>query len=177
MPRGERVLGTGTCRAAHGRVGVSTCDEPSRGGADTRLRVHRCPEMQSDALSQAALGLAGAGSCPHPLPKDPTQENYPPRQTPSGRNTSKPMACSPQRDRRARKMGGKVSRDPRIARQPRWAAGDQNTSSGTHWGPHNIPPKITQSPLTTQPQRASCGLGLRSPSCYPPAKAARDGIR
>ena len=68
--------------------------------------------MQSNTLSQAALGLAGAGSCPHPLHRDPTQKNHPPRQTPPGRNTSKPAAPSLQRDRRAREMGGKVAVGP-----------------------------------------------------------------
>lgn len=112
----------------------------------------------------------------HPLPRHPTQENHQPCQTPPRRNSSKATAPSLQRDHRAPEMGGQVTvglmhspvvevgswgpghelRDPPGSAQP----STQDLAEPPH---HTAPASILQA-------------GLHSPSCYPPAKAACDGV-
>lgn len=155
VPGGSGCWAQGPAEQPTAGSGGSTCDEPSCGRADTRLRVHRCPEMQSNTQSQTALGPAGASSCPHPLPRHPPRKTTHPLRPHRGERRASPQlpACSGTGEHA--RWGGRSPWDPCIARQPRRTAGDQGTSSGTHQGPPNLPPKILQSPLTTQSQRGS----------------------
>jgi len=144
--RGERALGA--CRAPHGGVGGSTCDKPSRGGADARLRIHRCAGRQSQ---RAVPGC-------HPLL--PTQEPPTPPD-PTGRNARKPVAPSTAEHTRAERRS---PRDPRTAQQPRRAAGDRDSSSGTHRGPHNLPPQPPHHTAPASVPQAAAPLPLLLPT-------------
>ena len=114
-------------------------------------------EGKANALSQAAT------HCSPP-------RNPPPRQTPLGETRGSQWLPAPQSTRE--RSGGRHGTHALPSSQ-----GGRLATGTRAQGPTGVRTTCRPSPLTTQPRRASRRLRLRSCSCYPPAKAARDGIR